>query len=45
MPDEYGGRRGKDSTSEVYIRNMFDAWLSYMTDEKHSASSSVPSAA
>ena len=29
-PDEYGGRRGKNSTSEVYIRNMFDAWRGYM---------------
>jgi len=27
---EHGGRRGKNSTSEVYIRNMFDAWLHYM---------------
>ncbi|MEC7489562.1 MAG: Rieske 2Fe-2S domain-containing protein [Pseudomonadota bacterium] len=26
-----GGRQGKDSTSEVYIRNMYDAWLNYMT--------------
>jgi hypothetical protein len=30
LPDEHGGRRGKNSTSEVYIRNMFDAWLGYM---------------
>ena len=30
-PDENGGRRGKNSTSEVYIRNMFDAWMNYMT--------------
>ena len=30
MPDEHSGRRGKNSTSEVYIRNMFDAWLGYM---------------
>jgi phenylpropionate dioxygenase-like ring-hydroxylating dioxygenase large terminal subunit len=30
-PDEHGGRRGVNSTSEIYIRNMFDAWLSYMT--------------
>src|SRR5882724_2966892 len=29
-PDEHRGRRGKNSTSEVYIRNMFDAWLGYM---------------
>jgi phenylpropionate dioxygenase-like ring-hydroxylating dioxygenase large terminal subunit len=26
-----GGRQGLNSTSEVYIRNMFDAWLGYMT--------------
>ena len=30
-PDEHGGKQGKDSTSEVYIRNMYDAWLDYMT--------------
>jgi phenylpropionate dioxygenase-like ring-hydroxylating dioxygenase large terminal subunit len=30
-PDEHGGRRGKNSTSEIYIRNMFDAWLDFMT--------------
>ena len=30
LPDEHGGRRGKNSTSEVYIRNMFDAWVGYM---------------
>jgi phenylpropionate dioxygenase-like ring-hydroxylating dioxygenase large terminal subunit len=27
-----GGRRGLNSTSEIFIRNMFDAWLDYMTD-------------
>jgi phenylpropionate dioxygenase-like ring-hydroxylating dioxygenase large terminal subunit len=27
---DHGGRKGKNSTSEVYIRNMFDAWLGYM---------------
>jgi phenylpropionate dioxygenase-like ring-hydroxylating dioxygenase large terminal subunit len=32
QPDAHGGRRGKNSTSEVYIRNMFDAWLGYMTN-------------
>jgi len=32
LPAEHGGRRGKNSTSEVYIRNMFDAWLGYMAD-------------
>jgi len=31
-PDEHSGRRGKNSTSEVYIRNMLDAWLGYMTN-------------
>jgi hypothetical protein len=33
QPDEHGGRRGKNSTSEVYIRNMFDAWLGYMSPD------------
>jgi phenylpropionate dioxygenase-like ring-hydroxylating dioxygenase large terminal subunit len=32
LPDEHDGRRGKNSTSEIYIRNMFDAWLGYMAD-------------
>ncbi len=32
--DEHGGRKGKNSTSEVYIRNMFDAWLHYMTGRR-----------
>ncbi|MEA2987084.1 MAG: hypothetical protein QOD94_3338 [Alphaproteobacteria bacterium] len=31
-PDQHGGRRGKNSTSEVYIRNMFDAWLGFMAN-------------
>jgi hypothetical protein len=31
VPDAHGGRRGKNSTSEVYIRNMLDAWLGLMT--------------
>ena len=26
-----GGRQGLNSTSEIFIRNMFDAWLGYMT--------------
>jgi hypothetical protein len=30
-PAEHGGRKGKNSTSEIYIRNMFDAWLAHMT--------------
>ena len=32
VPDAHGGRRGQNSTSEVYIRNMLDAWLGYMTN-------------
>ena len=31
LKDEHDGVRGKNSTSEVFIRNMFDAWLGYMT--------------
>lgn len=30
-PEDHGGKRGLNSTSEVYIRNMFDAWLDLMT--------------
>ena len=32
VPDAHGGRRGANSTSEIYIRNMLDAWLGYMTN-------------
>jgi hypothetical protein len=32
--DAHGGRRGRNSTSEIYIRNMFDAWLGFMTAER-----------
>ncbi|HUC49804.1 MAG TPA: Rieske 2Fe-2S domain-containing protein [Xanthobacteraceae bacterium] len=32
VPDAHNGRRGKNSTSEVYIRNMLQAWLGYMTN-------------
>jgi hypothetical protein len=32
QPDANGGRRGVNSTSEVYIRNMLEAWLGYMRD-------------
>lgn len=32
-PGDHGGREGVNSTSEVYIRNMFDAWLGLMTAE------------
>jgi len=31
--DDHGGRRGRNSTSEIYIRNMFDAWLAHMAPE------------
>jgi len=37
LADEHGGRRGKNSTSEVYIRNMMDAWLDLMTADKPGA--------
>jgi phenylpropionate dioxygenase-like ring-hydroxylating dioxygenase large terminal subunit len=30
QPDAHGGRKGVNSTSEVYIRNMLDAWVGYM---------------
>jgi phenylpropionate dioxygenase-like ring-hydroxylating dioxygenase large terminal subunit len=33
VPEQYGGRRGVNSTSEVYIRNMLDAWLGYMNGQ------------
>jgi phenylpropionate dioxygenase-like ring-hydroxylating dioxygenase large terminal subunit len=45
VPDEHGGRRGKNSTSEVYIRNMFDAWVGYMDEAaapNHRRLESVP---
>ncbi len=32
--DEFGGLKGVNSTSEVYIRNMFDAWRGYMLGDK-----------
>jgi phenylpropionate dioxygenase-like ring-hydroxylating dioxygenase large terminal subunit len=32
LADAHGGRRGKNSTSEVYIRNMLEAWRAYMTN-------------
>jgi phenylpropionate dioxygenase-like ring-hydroxylating dioxygenase large terminal subunit len=40
--DEHGGRRGKNSTSEVYIRNMFDAWLDLMTKESSRPGHAAP---
>jgi len=42
LPAEHGGRRGKNSTSEVYIRNMFDAWLGYMTADNGAATVQAP---
>lgn len=41
LPDEHGGRRGKNSTSEVFIRNMFDAWLGYMTADSPGAATGM----
>jgi phenylpropionate dioxygenase-like ring-hydroxylating dioxygenase large terminal subunit len=45
-PIEHGGRKGRNSTSEVYIRNMYDAWLGYMrnvpaTDARRAAASAA----
>jgi phenylpropionate dioxygenase-like ring-hydroxylating dioxygenase large terminal subunit len=37
-PAEHGGRKGKNSTSEIYIRNMFEAWLGYMTGARSRSS-------
>lgn len=34
VPDLYGGRRGQNSTSEIYVRNMLEAWLGYMTERR-----------
>jgi hypothetical protein len=31
QPDSHSGRKGVNSTSEIYIRNMLDAWLGYMS--------------
>ena len=31
IADAHHGKRGRNSTSEVYIRNMLDAWVGYMT--------------
>jgi len=44
LPDEHGGRRGKNSTSEIYIRNMFDAWLSLMTPDPEPSAARAPAA-
>jgi phenylpropionate dioxygenase-like ring-hydroxylating dioxygenase large terminal subunit len=37
QPDTHGGRKGVNSTSEVYIRNMFEAWQGYMNDGQDGA--------
>ncbi|MBV8744787.1 MAG: Rieske 2Fe-2S domain-containing protein [Xanthobacteraceae bacterium] len=37
-PDEHGGRKGANSTSEVYIRNMLAAWRGYMANTQTSLS-------
>src|SRR5262249_13956010 len=37
VPDVHGGRRGKNSTSEGYIRNRLDAWLGLMTTGRAAA--------
>jgi hypothetical protein len=42
LDDQHGGRRGKNSTSEIFIRNMFDAWLAYMTTEPPPAERTTP---
>jgi len=42
LPAEHGGRRGKNSTSEVYIRNMFDAYLGFMAHGAPEAGASPP---
>jgi len=43
--DEFGGLKGKNSTSEVYIRNMFDAWRGYMLGEKAGAAETMKESA
>jgi phenylpropionate dioxygenase-like ring-hydroxylating dioxygenase large terminal subunit len=30
QPSGHGGRRGTNATSEIYIRNMFEAWRGYV---------------
>ena len=40
-PDPHGGRKGKNSTSEVYIRNMFDVWRGYMLGDSGAARKQV----
>jgi phenylpropionate dioxygenase-like ring-hydroxylating dioxygenase large terminal subunit len=38
QPYEFGGRKGINSTSEVYLRNMYDAWVGLMTGGPQSIS-------
>ena len=42
--EQGGGKRGVNSTSEVYIRNMLDAWLGYMNNG-HANNSAEPARA
>jgi 2-chlorobenzoate 1,2-dioxygenase len=44
LPDPHGGRKGINSTSEVYIRNMLEAWQGYMSNG-HSGKSAETRAA
>jgi hypothetical protein len=44
VPETHGGRRGINSTSEVYIRNMLDAWQGYMSNG-HAGKSAEPARA
>lgn len=32
-PDAHGGRQAENGLSELHIRNMFDAWSGYMSDQ------------
>lgn len=43
--DEFGGLKGKNSTSEVYIRNMFEAWRGYMLGDKAGAAQAMKESA
>jgi phenylpropionate dioxygenase-like ring-hydroxylating dioxygenase large terminal subunit len=45
QPDPHGGRKGVNSTSEVYIRNMLEAWLGYMRNGPASSSAEPARAA
>ena len=44
LPDPHGGRKGINSTSEVYIRNMLEAWQGYMSNS-HGGKSAATRAA